>query len=174
MNLPPIHRKNLNLAIAVTILLFGKCACAMPEDQKLPLNIVADFVQINHPDGLNIYKGNVHVFQGSTHLDADELRTRNDQNNQLIEVIATGDRAIYRTVPAINKPEFIAKANTIKYYPQQNKVILSGNAEALQSKNTFKGPVIEYNTKLQRVVSTSAQLGRSNIVIQPEHPPSLG
>lgn len=171
--------KKINLSgILVVGLLCGfavQHVFALPTDKQQTLHIVADYVQIDHAKGTNYYKGNVHIEQGSTHLDTDILVTRNDQNNQLTEIIATGigKRAVYRTLPESGKPEFIAQADIIKFYPQKNKVMLIGNARASQEKNAFTGPLIEYNTKLQTVVSTSSHLGRTTILIQPENPPSF-
>lgn len=155
------------------LLISGSIAYALPSDQQQPFKIAADNVQIDHNTGITTYHHHVFVDQGSTHLTADLMTTLNDPQNQLTEIIASGKQAIYRTMTDSKKPELIAKADTIKYYPLQNRILLLGNANVKQGDNVFTGPIIEYNTKLQTVISSAAQYGRTTMIIQPQQPPSL-
>lgn len=168
--------KNLKLAIGCLtsfIFLNSHLALALPSDQDQPFKIAADNVQIDHNTGTTTYQHHVLVDQGSTHLIADHMVTVNNPQNQLTEIIASGKQAIYRTITDSKKPELIAKADTIKYYPLENKIVLLGKANVKQGENVFTGPVIEYNTKLQTVISSAAQYGRTTMIIQPKQPPTL-
>lgn len=163
---------NLNvifILISLMMLGFRNQALALSTDQQQTFKIIADSVQIDHETGTNVYHNHVHVGQGTTHLAADLMITHSDIQNQMQEIIATGRQAIYRTLANLQKPELIAVADTIKYYPKQNKVLLLGNAKVTQGQNVFTGPIIEYNTKLQTVISQAKQLGRTTVVIHPSN-----
>lgn len=148
-------------------------AFSLDSDKNLPLQIVADEVTINHKIGLTTYQGHVKVTQGSTQLIADQLTTQTNKEEKLTEIIAKGKQAIYKTTPEENKPELIAKADTIKYYPLESKVILVGNAQANQEHNFFKAPQIEYNIKQQTIVTPHTKQGVTTITLQPKSEQAL-
>lgn len=161
------------LFVGLAVLVWHNSMFALGTDEQQPMHVMADSVQIDHETGTNVYHKNVQVDQGTTHLTADLMITHNNNHDRMQEIIATGNQAIYRTMVDLKKPELIAIADTIKYYPSQNKVLLLGKAKVIQGENVFTGPVIEYNTKLQTVISQANKLGRTSVVINPNKPSTL-
>lgn len=161
------------LFIGLIALAWHHSTLALSTDEQQPMRIVADTVQIDHETGTNVYHKHVQVDQGTTHLTAELMVTHNNNRDRIQEIIATGNQAIYRTMVDMKKPELVAIADTIKYYPSENKVLLLGKAKVIQGDNVFTGPVIEYNTKLQTVISQANKLERTSVIINPNKPSTL-
>ena len=155
----------------ISLLLLIPLVCfALDSDRQQPLSLVADSAEIDHGKGVYHYRGHVKFDQGTTHIRADYGKTTTDQNDQLIEVIAKShgkNRAHYQTKPKVDEPILHAKANLIKWYPQQDMLILIGNAEIIQGKNNFRAPHIKYDVKKQHLISKPHQQGRTVIKIYP-------
>ena len=136
-----------------------------------PVYVQADAAEYDHKTGIVNYHGNVKVDQGTTKLRAQKATTRSDKHNQLTEAIAFGndtDRAFYTTLPDPNKPALEAFAITIKYFPQKKQIVLEGNAEVQQGRDSYKAPHIVYHIESEHVISKASDQGRTTIVIHPE------
>lgn len=145
--------------------MFATNAVALPTDRQQKLILKSAAASLNIETGISVYRGNVTVDQGTTHLLADTLTLHTNKQNELTAATAIGKPAHYRTIPRLGKPEFHADADMIEYYPDKNLIILIGNAIAKQENNTYRGPRIEYNTALQTVVSPESPHGQTTIVI---------
>ncbi len=145
-------------------------AMALPDDSVQTMHIISDSSTFNYKTGTNLYEGNVKIDQGSTHLTADRVTTRNNDKHKMEEAIAYGlnDKlAEYTTLPKPDDPILHAKAKTIKFYPATSIVILEGNVIVTQGKNSFEGPIIIYNMKDQVVTAPPSKTGRATVVIEP-------
>ena len=153
------------------LLLLPALSFALPEDQMQAMHIVAASSHFNYKTGINSYEGDVKIDQGTTHLTADRLITKNDAHHKMEEATAYGIKnpAIYTTTPKIGDDLLRAKANMIKFYPQQSLVHLEGNVVITQAESSFQGPVIIYNMKNQIVTAPALKNGRATILIQPKH-----
>jgi len=149
--------------------MFSACGFALPTDITQKMNIVADSTTLNYKTGINQYDGNVRVDQGETHLLADQLITQADEKHKINLVTALGKNNLveYTTLPKAGDAIIHAKAKIIKFYPEKSLVILEGDVNIIQAKNSFNGPLIYYNIKDQTIKAPATNKGRSTIIIEP-------
>lgn len=149
---------------------------ALPNDRFQIMQLSANSAELIQEQHLGIYTGNVQMDQGSTHLRADQAMTKGNQENKLIEAIATGSQdepAHYWTLTATDKPPLHAYANKICYYPEQHLIKLIGEAHIEQGNDSFSAPEIIYDTLHQHVLTKSRGQSRTTIIIHPEPPNRL-
>lgn len=158
------------IILAVSLICFSPFVFALPTDAGQPLHIEANSSSFNYKTGVNTYEGNVKIDQGSSHVLADRLVTKNNAQHKIQEAIAYGltQLAEYTTTPKPGDPLFRAKAKVIKFYPQESRIVLADDVNVTQGENSFKGPVIIYNTKDQTVDAPASKGGRSTIIIEPD------
>lgn len=152
-------------------LLFIFLPCfALEKDTKEKVIIIADSGIYNYKTGLNIYNGHVRVDQGTSHITADKLTTKNNAKQEITEVIAYGitEPAHYWTLPNEGDLEIHARAKLIKFYPLVANIALEQNVEVKQGQNQFKGELIYYNSKEQTVTVPPAKNSRAVLVYNPE------
>lgn len=145
-------------------------ANALP-DAQMPVHIQADRANFNHKVGLATYHGNVIVDQGSRNLRAKKLVIQRDAQNRIEVMIATGNPATFKSQSDINKPPGTGSADTIKYYPQLNKVKLLHNATLTQNGDTISSPKLTYNIVTEELQGNSTKQQRTTIVLQPKRAP---
>lgn len=153
------------------IFAISSSAClALPEDSKQKVIIASDYSVYNYKTGVNVYEGNVKVDQGTTHITADRLITKNNDEHKMREAIAYGtkERAHYWTIPKINDPQVDAYANIIKFYPIESNVTLEKNVFVKQGDNSFQGELILYNNYDETITVPPSQNGRAVVVYNPE------
>ena len=157
------------------LLLLPMYCYSLPSDTEKPMVINADSLDINQESGIHIYKDNVTIDRGTTHVRGDKLTTYNDQHNKLNKAIIesfTGKPVQYRTLLEEGKPELVATADTIIYLAQRNYVILEGNAKVTQGRDSITGQRLEYDLeKRQLLAPLSKQKGkpsRAQIIIEPD------
>ncbi len=152
--------------VLVILLVIPSQAFCLSKDSQEKLLLTSATAQLNLETGISVYEGDVSLEQGTTYLQADKLILHTDKQNQLQQATAYGKPARYRTLPQLNKAELHANAEIIEYYPSKDLIVLLGYAEVYQQHNIYKGPRIEYNTKLQTVLSPVSKEGRTTIIIQ--------
>ncbi len=151
------------------LFLSGTClAQVKTADAEQPVTIHSNTASFDNNKGIAIYNGKVTVKQGSRNLASDKLTIERDDNNQIKIMIATGKPARFRSQADVNRPIGYGKANMIKYYPQQDKVDLLGNAELRQNGDTVSGPILTYNFTTGVLQSKSTRKARSTVVLQPK------
>jgi lipopolysaccharide export system protein LptA len=144
---------------------------ALTSDNKEIIHVKADTANISQLEHKGDYKGHVELTQGTTHLVADNAETLGNDKNQLIQAIARGagkKQAHFSTKTAEDKPILHAFADTITYYPLKHLIVLEGNAQVRQGKNTFSAAKIKYDTLKRHVLSESKGSKRTTIIIYPE------
>lgn len=147
---------------ACLLLAFSPFCLALPSDKNEIVHINGDSATINYKTGTKTFVGNVNVRQGSTHLTADRLVTKNNQRHEVREAIAYGLQrpAHYWTLPQRGESEVHAYASIIKYYPIVAHVILEKNAVVTQNNNRFQGPRIYFNMNEQTVYVPASKEGQ--------------
>lgn len=158
-----------------TLLKYGfylLCGCAamahaLSSDQQKTLNANSDSAEINQQTGINVYIGHVYAVQGTTSLQADKVITKSDTQHKLVELIAYGNPAVYKTIPEEGKAELTATALEIHFFPQQHYVQLMQNAIVVQDGNRYAAPLINYDTESKTVTSPASSSGRTSILLQP-------
>jgi lipopolysaccharide export system protein LptA len=164
-----IHRKLKNNCLAYSIFLatsvIASTAHALPSDQQRPLFVSSEHWNYNYKTGESINTGNVVADRGTSHLTADKVITYRNQNDEITKLMAFGDPAHYSTVLDFNTPSLYTKGNTITYFPQQQYMILTGNASAQRGVDSVAAPKITYYVNQQRLLTEAPPPQISHIVI---------
>lgn len=158
--------------LAFLLLIAYPLSClALEEDSKATMYIVSDKSTYNYKNGTKIFEGHVKVDQGTTHLTADKLITKNNNDNKIKEAIAYGlqENAHYWTVPKLGDKEVNALAKIIKVYPIDSNVVLENDVVVTQGDNSFKGELIIYNRNDQTITVPESKQGRAVLVYNPDN-----
>ncbi len=164
------HSTSICTWMAVILISLCTQSFALPDDSTRMVNLSAGSANINQQNRTGIYLHDVTLDQGTTHIRAEEAITRFNDKNQLVLAVIKGNQttqAHYWTLPATDKPPVHAWADTIKYYPEQHLVELTGNARVEQGENSFAAAEIKYDTLAQHVVSQGSNNSRTTIIIHP-------
>lgn len=159
----------LTLPWLLIALLFSPQLPALPEDQDAPVEIEADSADIDQAKNRTIYQGDVKITQGSMELAADRVVIQY-KGNKPHEIIATGAPARFRQLPAKDKPWIKGRGKRIVYRIHSEEVVLSGDAELTQERDSFRSDRIVYDRKAARLKAGSAAGGKERVkmVIHPE------
>lgn len=160
--------KSLLLALSLSCFSISH---ALENDHNQKVFLKANAAEYNAKTGEGLYQGKVQIDQGSSHLTADRAKTKTDKHNRLVKASAYGSAkqpVHFWTKINNDKPSLHAYAQQIDFYPDSNKIILRGNALIQQGKDTYRAPVIEYDTKAQHIISSASHLGRTTIVLHPK------
>jgi len=144
---------------------------ALQADSQEKVFITADSSILNYKTGVNTYEGHVKVDQGSTHIMADRLTTKSNDQHKMQEAIAYGftELAHYWTLPKIGDPEMHAHAKIIKFYPLESKVTLEQDVRVTQGKNSYQGQLILYNRNDETITVPPSDNGRAVLVYNPDN-----
>lgn len=144
---------------------------ALPEDKNKKIYITSKDCIYNYKKGTSLFQGNVTVDQGSTHLTADKLSTKNNEQHKLREAIAYGitQYAHYWTLPKMGDPLVHANARIIKFYPMVSNVELQKDVLVTQGNNSFHGDLIHYNFNNQTITVPASKTGRAVLVYNPDN-----
>ena len=139
-------RLKLSIALALTVAGVALPAYALREDNKEKIHIRADSTIYNYKNGITVFEGNVKVDQGSTHMTADRLITKANEQHKIKETIAYGlhQLAHYWTLPKLGEKEIHAHAKIIKFYPIESNIVLEQNVVVTQGENSFQGELVPY------------------------------
>ena len=160
-----------SLRILLLLFIIGiSTAYALDSDVRQRLNIVADSGSYNFKTGVDIYEGHVKIDQGTTHITAEKLITKKNNEHKIREATAYGlkDLAHYWTQPKLGEPELHAYAKTIKFYPLEMNVSLERNVHIKQGENNFNGELIHYNSKDQTITLPASANGHAMLVYNPD------
>lgn len=165
-----LNCKSIRTSLIALLMIYPVLSFALFEDKKEKVYIVADSTIYNYKTGVRIYEGNVKVDQGTTHLTADRLITKNNTAQRIQEAIAYGDKTLahYWTLPKPNEPEIHARAYIIKFYPIESNVIMEKNVNVVQGENNFSGELILYNHRDQTITVPASKNARAVLVYTPE------
>ena len=127
---------------------------ALPEDTKQPIEIEADSVFIDEIKGLNEFRGDAEVRQGSLLLLAELIQVQT-KNEEVVTVIAKGslhEPAKY-SQDQENQARFVeATATLITYDVNEGMIYLVGNAHLIQGFDSFSGGTLDYDIDNNRVL----------------------
>jgi lipopolysaccharide export system protein LptA len=155
--------------LIIGLIFSNNLAFALDSDKSQPIVINAASVSFNRQTGVSLYQGNVVISQGSSKLTADSLTVQLGADKHLISILACGKPATYTTRRESAKTPIFLEANTIQYNLLTGKVLLTGNAKATQDSDTFKGPIIEYDSRQQILITPASNQGRTTIIFNPNN-----
>ena len=153
---------------------------ALSSDRDQPINLEADAADIDDLKGISIYTGNVVLTQGSMVIKSRKLTLYTDKNKELEKAVAVGTEnklATFKQRPEGKDKDFKARAITMIYYLNKDKIHLIKKAYVWQAGDTFSGDKIIYDTKKETVIASSVKNkngqpissgGRVKVTIQPK------
>jgi lipopolysaccharide export system protein LptA len=167
-----IHR-NWDRVLAMSALVLMTHAlvvAALESDQKQPVYIEADAVELDDQQAFSLYIGNVDIRQGSMRLLADEVLVHHKPDRQPEKIIAIGDPVRYRQLLDDDPDEVKGRALRMEYEADREEITLIDEAVLIQGTDRFASDRIVYNRLTERVVAGSSASGRERvrIKIQPE------
>lgn len=161
--------RNLCLALLVGV---ATGAAAQPDDASQPIHIQANAATLDDRKNTAVYTGNVIITQGSMRLTGSRVTLTLDNAGEVQKLVSNGSPATFRQTPAGGK-QVDARALTIEYHADTERVVLIDQGFLEQSGNTFQGQRITYDIQRQVVDAGRAATGdgasaeRIEIVIQP-------
>ena len=139
---------------------------SMTHDASLPVEVVADFLEVDQLTGNATFTGNVVVGQGQMRLSAGkvivEYKTKeaqeSDSGGKISRLIASED------VLLVNGPE-AAEAELAEYTIDEAEVVMTGNVVVTQGANALAANkmVVDLNT------GRAQMSGRVKTVLQPDN-----
>ena len=148
-----IHKLLAGLALAAAVLT-APLVTALPEDRDQPIRIEADEALRDEKQGFTRYKGNVRMDQGTLRIEADEV-TVYHVDQEADKIVARGTPARLQQQPEPEKGLMKARALTIEYYKNDDRVQLLNDASIEQDGSMVTGDSIEYFISEQRVRADS-------------------
>lgn len=153
--------------------LFAPVASAFDLDSNTPIRINADNARLDDSKGIATYTGAVEMSQGNSRLTADRVVLHRSAEG-VSRIEANGQPARYRQPAVKGEGETDARAMSIVWSADDNRVTFEREAVIEQDGNLFRGDVIHYDS-VNRVVTAEGSADQSNgggrveMVIQPRN-----
>ena len=165
------QRRTATIGSLLLMALVTLPAQAFDLDSDTPIRVNADNARLDDSQGIATYTGTVEMSQGNIQLSADRVVLhRSDDGVSRIE--ATGQPARYSQPAVEGEGETNARARSIIWSADDNRVTFEREAVIEQDGNLFRGDVIHYDS-VNRVVTAEGSAdqgngsGRVEMVIQP-------
>lgn len=147
----PTWRRGL---LALGLLALANGVHALPTDRDQPVKVAADAASFDQKTGVAVYKGHVHIQQGTLEVSGDEVTLTVDKNGSVQDTLAIGKPAHYQQKTDEKKGVVTADASRIDYDVANQKMTLTGAARLHQDTSSFKGESIIYLIEAQQVNAT--------------------
>ena len=163
------------------LLLFTLPAITWAAESVEKTFINADHVHINIISGKSVYTGNVKVSQGELVLTGDKM-TMERSNEEIERITVIGKPAQYNHVTEAGET-IKAQSEHMLYIANQNKLVMTTNANLQQPDLKLSSQKITYDTEKKIVIAggndgatatdtKTKQAQRVNITITPKKPPA--
>ncbi len=175
--------------LKASILLFATVAAfdaaALATDSQQPIEIEADFAELDDQEGKTIYVGNVVVTQGSIRMTGDKLKVNFSEDRDLEDVYLEGRPAYFKQTPD-NGDDVEGEALLIEYHQLKSLLHLISKARLTQGQRVFEGDRINYDTAKsvitaravpkakQQAPGKAKPSGRVRVIIPPKKPKDAG
>ncbi|WP_275287089.1 lipopolysaccharide transport periplasmic protein LptA [Halomonas elongata] len=162
------------LGLTLTMLtLAAPPALALEGDASAPIQVEADRLDLDDRAGTAVYQGDVSIQQGSMRLTGARVEIRRNDDGQLSQAIATGERAYIEQKPAPDEPLVRGWGQRIVYHVAERRMELVDQAELHQGGDTFDGGYLEYFLDRRVVQARSSAEGvegnqRVRMTLEPE------
>ena len=144
--------RNLVLALALCFSCLPQ-SYALSTDKDQPIEVEADYAELDDEKGVTFYKGNVIVTQGSMKIDGDIMTATYTDEGDLDTIVVEGQPAHYEQLPDKSKIKDEAEALRMEFYSLKNQLVLIKKAVMKQEELKFTGDRIEYNTITNKVIA---------------------
>ena len=116
-------------------------------DREQPIELEADFGEIDDQAQITKYRGNVVATQGTMRFTGDTLTIHYNDRGKAEKVLLRGKPATYRQLLDVEDEYTEGEALTIEYDAQRELLVLIEKAKLTQGAKLFKGHRIAYNAK---------------------------
>jgi lipopolysaccharide export system protein LptA len=147
----------------LTVLFALQCAepaYALSTDFEQPIEIEADFAELDDEEGTTIYIGNVIVIQGSIRMTGDRLKVDFTSERDLKDAYLDGRLATFKQTPDNGAEDVEGEAITIEYHALENMLVLIEKAKVTQGARLTQGHRINYDTERSIVTVRSSRAGK--------------
>ena len=139
---------------------------ALEDDQRQPILIEADEVEVLEAESTSIYVGNVEVNQGSMELLGDHVTVHHREDRRPRLIIALGSPASFKQLLDNDEGEVRAFAKRMEYDADKDQLTLIEDAVLIQGKDRVKSERIVYDRP--RAHFRAGGGGRVKITITPD------
>jgi len=154
--------------VLVAALLAPDQARALSTDREQPIEIEADFAELDDEEGTTVYIGNVVVVQGSIRMTGDRLRVNFTPARELKDAYLEGRLATFKQTPDEGKEDVEGEAIDIEYHALENMIYLIEKAKVTQGERLTQGHRINYDTERSIVTVRSARATSADKDSQPK------
>ena len=140
---------------------------ALSTDFEQPIEIEADFAELDDIEGTTVYVGNVVVIQGSIRMTGDRLRVNFTPDRDLKDAYLEGRLATFKQTPDVGE-DVEGEAIEIEYHALENMLILIEKAKVTQGERLTQGHRINYDTERSIVTVRSSRAGQPDKDEQPK------
>jgi lipopolysaccharide export system protein LptA len=171
MKIPPAARTRLRV-LTLGLALCATPALALKDDDKQPMLIEADNVELDEAKSTSVYVGNVQVDQGSMRLLANHVTVYHFDDRRVKYIIALGEPVNYKQDLDGEDGEMRAFAKRMDYDAEKDELILTGDAILIQGEDRLASERIVYDRASERMRAGGS--GRVKIKITPEQEKDTG
>lgn len=159
-------RPGLALLVSLTLSLTTLPAAALKDDDKQPMLIEADQVEVDEAKSTSLYVGHVQVDQGSMRLLADQVTVHHHGDRRVKYIIARGNPATYRQRMDGDQGEVQGFAKRMDYDAERDELVLTDEALLIQGQDRLASDRIVYDRANGRMQAGGSS--RVKITITPE------
>ena len=141
-----IDRKIIFLGVIASLCVAFGDVWALSTDSQQPIEIEADFAELDDQEGRTIYVGNVIVTQGSIKMKGDKLKVLFDEDRDLQHVHMEGRPAYFKQTPDGGKEDVEGEGLIIEYHAKKSLLHLIQKAKLTQGNRLFTGDRINYDS----------------------------
>jgi lipopolysaccharide export system protein LptA len=153
-------------ALTLLLVLGAHGAGALTGDDKQPMLIEADTVEVDEGKNLSLYVGHVQVDQGTMRLLADQVTVHHRKDRHIRYIIARGEPVSFRQQMDGNQGELQAYAKRMDYDAERDELVLTDDALVIQGTDRMTGNRIVYDRARSRMQAGGG--GRVKITITPQ------
>ena len=149
--------------LLAAVLLAGVApAHALSTDSDEPISIVADGAEHDDASHTTIYRGNVVIDQGSLHITGDTVTVNFDTNDDVTKITTVGTPAHFRQLPDGDSVHRKAWAQQMEYFPEQDLIMLSGEARYEKGGNRVQADRLVYDSLNARFKALTEAAGAAS------------
>lgn len=162
----------LKYTITSALLIASSIVLAVPADFQAPIDIEAEYVEIDSQDGLSIYRGNVKLTRGTLKITADQVRIQQINNDGHVKATIIGQPARYTQQPDASSTPLVAAAQEIVYQSSDDVIEMRGKANLTRDADIVTSDLIRYDMRRDLIIAGSDERDpdsneRVRITIQP-------
>ena len=148
--------------LVIPLAVFASQCMALSTDSQQPIEIEADFAELDDEEGTTLYVGNVIVIQGSIRMTGERLRVNFTEDRDLKEVYLEGKPATFKQTPDNAVHDVEGEALLMEYHALKNLLFLIEKAKVTQGERLFQGHRINYDTEKSIITARSSRAGKAD------------